>query len=59
MAFSYINLAPAGIFNAPMEAASAVSMGYFTLFWGLIATALTVATLKIWPEDAYTCLRSA
>ncbi|ETA68568.1 acetate uptake transporter [Methanolobus sp. WCC1] len=46
-AFSYINLAPVGIFNAPMEAASAISMGLFTLVWGLIATALTVATLKI------------
>ncbi|MBP1909847.1 acetate uptake transporter [Methanolobus bombayensis] len=47
IAFSYINLAPAGLFNAPMEAASATSMAFFTLFWGLIATALTIATLKI------------
>ncbi|WP_340820460.1 acetate uptake transporter [Methanolobus sp. WCC4] len=47
IAFAYINLAPAGIFSAPMEAASATSMGFFTLVWGLIATTLTIATLKI------------
>jgi Predicted membrane protein len=47
LAFSYINLAPAGLFNAPMAAASAPSMAYFTLMWGIIATLLTIATLKI------------
>nr|WP_321497428.1 acetate uptake transporter [uncultured Methanolobus sp.] len=47
LAFSYINLAPLGLFSAPLDAASATSMGLFTLVWGLIATALTVATLKI------------
>ncbi|TQD25130.1 acetate uptake transporter [Methanolobus vulcani] len=46
-AFSYINLAPAGLWGAPLDAASASSMGFFTLVWGLIATSLTVATLKI------------
>lgn len=46
-AFSYINLAPAGLFSAPMAGASSPSMAYFTLFWGLIATLLTIATLKI------------
>jgi hypothetical protein len=46
-AFAYINLAPAGLLGAPVGAASATSMGFFTLFWGIIATLLTVATLKI------------
>jgi hypothetical protein len=46
-AFSYINLAPAGLWGAPLAAASATSMGFFTLVWGLIATSLTIATLKI------------
>ncbi len=45
--FSYINLAPAGLFNATMTAASAPSMAYFTLVWGIIATLLTIGTLKI------------
>jgi len=47
LGFSYINLAPAGLWGAPMEAASASSMGYFTLIWGIIATLLTIVTLKI------------
>ncbi|WP_292466308.1 acetate uptake transporter [Methanolobus sp.] len=47
LGFAYINLAPAGLFNAPMAAASATSMGFFTLVWGIIATLLTIATFKI------------
>jgi len=46
-AFSYINLAPAGLWGAPVDAASSASMGFFTLVWGLIATSLTICTLKI------------
>jgi hypothetical protein len=47
LGFSYINLAPAGLFNATIPAASAPSMGYYVLMWGIIATLLTIATLKI------------
>jgi len=47
LGFSYINLAPAGLLNAPIEAASATSMGYFTLIWGIVATLLTIVTFKI------------
>ncbi|MBN2110449.1 MAG: acetate uptake transporter [Methanosarcinaceae archaeon] len=47
LGFSYINLAPAGLFDATMAAASNASMGYFTLLWGIIAILLTIATLKI------------
>ncbi|OPY20666.1 MAG: hypothetical protein A4E24_01000 [Methanomethylovorans sp. PtaU1.Bin093] len=45
--FSYINLAPLGLFNATWDAASATSLAYFTLVWGIIATLLTLGTLKI------------
>jgi hypothetical protein len=47
LGFSYINLAPLGIFNATWDAASATSMGFFTLVWGIIAILLTLGTLKI------------
>lgn len=45
--FAFINLAPMGLFNITMNAASAPSLAYFTLVWGLIATLLTLGTLKI------------
>ncbi|MGD9779690.1 acetate uptake transporter [Methanomethylovorans sp.] len=47
LGFSYINLAPMGLFNATWDAASATSMGFFTLVWGIIAILLTLGTLKI------------
>jgi succinate-acetate transporter protein len=45
--FAFINLAPLGLFNMTMSAASAPSLAYFTLVWGIIATLLTLCTLKI------------
>lgn len=45
--FSFILLAPVGLFNITMDAASAASMGYYVLMWGIIATLLTLGTLKI------------
>jgi succinate-acetate transporter protein len=45
--FAFINLAPLGLFNMTMSAASAPSLAYFTLVWGIIATLLTLGTLKI------------
>ena len=45
--FSFINLAPAGLFNITIAGPSDPSMAYFTLVWGIIATLLTLGTLKI------------
>ncbi len=45
--FAFINLAPAGLFNITILGPSNASMAFFTLVWGIIATLLTLGTLKI------------
>ncbi|WP_406658201.1 acetate uptake transporter [Methanolobus sp. ZRKC2] len=46
--WAYIQIATTvGFLGAPLPAASAESIMYYLLFWGIIATLLTIVTLKI------------